>query len=38
MTNDPEFRLSRYAKSQPYKDPATLKHLLAVLREAGLPR
>ncbi|WP_299621381.1 adenylate/guanylate cyclase domain-containing protein [Pelagibius sp.] len=38
MTNDPEFRLSKYAKSQPYKDPAKLKHLIAVLREAGLPQ
>jgi TolB-like protein len=37
ITSDPNFRLSTYAKSQPYKNEATLKHLMAALREAGLP-
>lgn len=34
---DPEFRLSGYAKKQPYKDPATRQRLIEVLRDAGLP-
>lgn len=38
IASEPEFRLSIYAKSQPYRDPATLKRLLATLREAGLPQ
>jgi len=37
IASDPEFRLSTYAKSQPYKNPATLKRLIATLGEAGLP-
>ena len=38
IASDPEFRLSSYAKSQPYKNPATLKRLIGNLREAGLPQ
>lgn len=38
IASEPEFRLSTYAKSQPYRDPATLERLLATLREAGLPQ
>jgi class 3 adenylate cyclase/lipopolysaccharide biosynthesis regulator YciM len=34
---DPSFRLSRYAESQPYKNPATREHLIETLRAAGLP-
>ncbi len=34
---DPSFRLSTYAASQPYRDTATLDHLINNLREAGLP-
>lgn len=37
IANDPEFRLSAFAKSQPYKNQATLDRLIATLREAGLP-
>jgi class 3 adenylate cyclase/TolB-like protein len=37
IASDPAFRLSTYAKSQPYKDPAALERLIAGLREAGLP-
>jgi len=37
IANDPGFHLSDYAKSQPYKNPAALKRLIATLREAGLP-
>jgi class 3 adenylate cyclase len=37
IASDPGFRLSAYAKSQPYKNPAALEHLIANLREAGLP-
>ena len=34
---DPAFRLSNYAKSQPYRNPAALGRLIDALREAGLP-
>ena len=34
---DPEFGLAAYAKSQPYKNPATLDNLISSLRTAGLP-
>lgn len=34
---DPGFRLSSYARSQPYKDPEVLDDLIQVLRGAGLP-
>jgi len=37
IDSDPAFRLSAYAKSQPYKNPAALERLIASLREAGLP-
>ena len=37
IASDPAFRLSAYAKSQPYKNPAALERLIAGLREAGLP-
>ncbi len=37
IDSDPAFRLSTYAKSQPYKNPAALERLIAGLREAGLP-
>lgn len=38
IASDPDFRLSTYAKSQPYKNPETLKRLIESLREAGLPQ
>lgn len=34
---EPGFRLSTYAASQPYRDTATLDHLINSLRQAGLP-
>ncbi len=34
---DPGFHLSGYAKTQPYKDGATLERLIGALRQAGLP-
>ena len=37
INSDPVFRLSEYAKSQPYKNPAALDRLMDILREAGLP-
>ena len=37
IASDPAFRLSVYAKSQPYKNPVALERLIATLREAGLP-
>ena len=37
VANDPEFRLSDYAESQPYKNPEPLERVLEALREAGLP-
>jgi len=37
IASDPAFRLSTYAKSQPYKNPAARERLIASLREAGLP-
>ncbi len=37
IAGNPAFRLSDYAKSQPYKNPAALDRLMDVLREAGLP-
>jgi len=37
IANDPEFRLSDYAKSQPYKDAGPFERVLEALREAGLP-
>ncbi len=33
---DPGFRVSAYAKSQPYKNPEMLERLVTALREAGL--
>jgi adenylate cyclase len=38
IASDPEFRLSSYAKSQPYKDRETLDRLIESLRDAGLPQ
>jgi class 3 adenylate cyclase/tetratricopeptide (TPR) repeat protein len=38
MAIDPEFHVSTYAKSQPYRNPATLRRLMATLCEAGLPQ
>jgi adenylate cyclase len=37
IDSNPTFSLTAYAKSLPYKDPATLDHLIVALREAGLP-
>ena len=37
LAADPAFRLSDYAKSQPYRNPKARDRLMAVLREAGLP-
>lgn len=37
IDSDSAFRLSAYAKSQPYKNPAALERLITSLREAGLP-
>ena len=37
IASDPTFRLSTYAKSQPYKTQAPLERVLEALREAGLP-
>ena len=37
IANDPTFRLSTYAKSQPYKNPMPLERVIEALREAGLP-
>ena len=37
IANEPAFRLSDYAKSQPYRNPAALDRLVGMLREAGLP-
>ena len=37
IATDPAFRLSDYAKSQPYRNPAARDRLMAILREAGLP-
>ncbi len=37
IASDPAFRLSDYATSQPYKNPAALERLIGTLREAGLP-
>ncbi|MDJ0981680.1 MAG: adenylate/guanylate cyclase domain-containing protein [Kiloniellales bacterium] len=37
IASNPTFRLSDYAKSQPYKNPAALDRLMDILREAGLP-
>jgi class 3 adenylate cyclase/tetratricopeptide (TPR) repeat protein len=37
VASDPEFRLSAFAKSQPYKDQEALDRLIGILREAGLP-
>ena len=37
ITSNPAFRLSTYAKSQPYKNQAPLERVLEALREAGLP-
>jgi class 3 adenylate cyclase len=38
IASNPEFSLSNYAKSQPYKNEATLERLIATLRETGLPQ
>jgi class 3 adenylate cyclase len=37
IASDPTFRLSTYAKSQPYKNPISLERVIKALREAGLP-
>jgi class 3 adenylate cyclase/tetratricopeptide (TPR) repeat protein len=37
IASDPAFRLSTYAESQPYKNPAPLERVIGALREAGLP-
>ena len=37
IASDPEFRLSTYASSQPYKNPAPFDRVIGALREAGLP-
>lgn len=37
IASDPAFRLTDYAKSQPYKNPMALNRLMKILREAGLP-
>jgi class 3 adenylate cyclase len=37
IARDPTFRLSTYAKSQPYKTRAPLERVIEALREAGLP-
>ncbi len=37
IASDPAFRLSTYAKSQPYKNPMPLERVIKALREAGLP-
>ncbi len=37
IASDPSFRLSAYAKSQPYRNPAVLDRLITTLRETGLP-
>ncbi len=37
ITSDPAFRLTTYASSQPYKNPAPLDRVIGALREAGLP-
>lgn len=37
IATDPAFRLSSYARGQPYKDTAVLAGLIEILREAGLP-
>ncbi len=37
IAKDPTFRLSTYAKSQPYKNPEPLERVIGSLREAGLP-
>jgi class 3 adenylate cyclase/tetratricopeptide (TPR) repeat protein len=37
IASEPAFRLSDYARSQPYRNPAARDRLIRVLREAGLP-
>lgn len=37
VENDPTFRLSAYAESQPYRNAETLAGVLRSLGEAGLP-
>ena len=37
IASNPEFSLSTYSKSLPYKHPETLDRLIFALREAGLP-
>ena len=37
IASDPAFSLAVYAKSQPYKDPASLDRLIGALRDSGLP-
>jgi class 3 adenylate cyclase len=37
IASDPTFRLTTYAKSQPYKTRAPLERVIEALREAGLP-
>jgi len=37
INNDPSFSLTKYAATQPYKDPAALNRVISALREAGLP-
>ncbi|NNE21655.1 MAG: hypothetical protein HKN11_03510 [Rhizobiales bacterium] len=37
IATEPKFRLSTYAKNQPYRNPAMRERLIAALGEAGLP-
>ena len=37
LTIDPNFKIARYSKGQPYKDAAVLEQVTADLRAAGLP-
>ncbi|MFW6028357.1 MAG: hypothetical protein ACOC9Q_02400, partial [bacterium] len=37
IERDPEFRVSSFAGSQPYRDTAKLDEVVSALRAAGLP-
>ena len=37
LADQPEFSLTEFGKTHPFKDPAHLEALLGPLREAGLP-
>jgi tetratricopeptide (TPR) repeat protein len=37
LSIDPEFTLTRFSASQPYRDPTPLKQLVDCLQQAGLP-